>query len=1052
MMKYWMALLAMTGAVCFGQTAQISGEVRDTSGAGIGDATVTIANAQVGFSREVETDGHGRYALPLLPPGAYALKAEKTGFRILERTVLLRVDETAVVNLTLEPGEGSQRMQAPAKTVFGAAPTGAIKTVVDAQRTQETPLNGRDVLQLVALTPGAVKVTGSVQGNRGSLSHGSSVSVNGGRDSHTNYYVDGAEGTDFSVKGPSATPHPDAVQEMSVQSNSYSAAYGGGAGAVVNLVTRGGTNTLRGSLFEFFRNDVLDARNASALDKQSLRYNQFGFTLGGPVYLPKLFDGRDRTFFFVSYQGTRIHQGTPQSTVVPSLAERAGNFSALTAPLRDPDTKAPFPNKLLPASQLSPAALAFQNNLLPAANSGDKLFVFNQDRPQHSDFYQMRIDHALGSANRLSGRYTYQDSVQSNPTNLPITVRAKASGDHSFSLNDTHNLSASASNNFSASLLRVDFATMPAQVFTWNQIGVRVPRAAEEAVPAADLRVNSYFGRVWGGAQQDEPRSSLRVSDTFTWSRGRHQMRFGGSLQRQTYTVSEDELTDGAFAFQGRFSGDNYADFLLGRPSLFEQQTEKNNRFRRTSASFFVQDDIRVSRTLALNLGLRWEPYLPFREADDRMGGYVPGLVSSRFTEAPAGMVFSGDAGVPKGFLRTRWQMLSPRLGFAWTPSEESRTVLRGGYGIFYDQPRPIVLTELISPFQPWALNIKLNDVRSFDDPYAGRTAPFPYTAPSGTAASFALPLEAGAVDPGFRNGYVQQWNFSLQRQVVRRLVASVSYVASKGTALWVHSQENFAQYSPAATLQNIQERRPLACFRAIPSVLSAGNSSYQALQATLNRRFTGGLSVLAHYTFGKSIDNVSEENAGNIETPNPKNAGLNRARSDFDVRHRFVTSVIYELPFFRAQKGLFGKLAGGWQVSSVVTAQSGHPFSVLSGVPNSFSGTSGDRADLTGNPFTPAAGSWFNTAAFVVNAPGTWGNSGRNILTAPGLFDTDLSLSRTVAINERMKVQLRGEFFNLFNHTNPGQPNNTVSSPLFGAITTSAPARVAQIGLKVSF
>jgi hypothetical protein len=482
---------------------------------------------------------------------------------------------------------------------------------------------------------------------------------------------------------------------------------------------------------------------------------------------------------------------------------------------------------------------------------------------------------------------------------------------------------------------------------------------------------------------------------------------------------------------------------------------------RAQAINAFAQDEWKIRRNLSLTLGVRWEPFLPFTAGNNQLTTvFRPGQRSSIYTNAPAGLLYAGDPGVPTGGTPTDWMNFGPRLGFAWSPFGSTKTSVRGAYGIFYDTPRFHEISQYIgSP--PYSLQVTVNQPRSFSDPFAGQVNPFPYTPPQTdqerAAYRFVLPVTIGqSVPTSFPTPYVQQWNFNIQREIAGGLVFTGAYVGTKGTHLPIRVELNPAVYQAGATVANINSRRLYGSnFASITELQDVINSSYQALQLSLNKRFAHGFTVLANYTYSKSIDGISLE-TDSYNGQNPLNLRGDRGLSDFDVRQRFVGSFLYELP---SPKGSVSKWFGGWQINGILTAQTGTPVNVVSGTDRAFTGAGTQRPDVVGNPNLDTGRStdqllarYFNPAAFVLPAVGSYGNAGRNVLIAPGRWNLDSALFKRFPIREKMQLQFRWEFFNFFNHPNFGAPVANISSATVGRITSASAGRIMQLGLRLVF
>ncbi len=1052
--RLWIAA-SLTAAALFAQgSVTIYGTVTDKTGSVIPDAAVSIVQTETGQVRRITTNERGEYVATLLPIGNYSVTVEKPGFKKFVKTgIAVQVDENRQVPVVLEVGELTESVTVTAELVQVDTRTGTLREVVDSKRIVELPLNGRNTLQLQLLVPGAGAVAAPGQGQN------STISINGGRQNGNNYVLDGGDNHDPYFNSPSIFPPPDALEEFSIQTNSYSAEYGRNAGALMNAVTRSGSNQWRGSLFEFLRNEKLNARNFFANSVPPFKRNQFGGTFGGPVK-------RDKTFFFVSYQGTRDRSSpSAQTANVPSEAERRGNFSALARRLTDPaGTGLTFPNNVIPASRLSQPAQKFLERFVPLPNRADGLYSFASQEATDQDLYIGKGDHQLKDNNRLSARMLVQLSkFQELPGNLPNLFANIEYTNYNLAVTDTHIFSPTLLNNFVFTFNDIDrrqISVVPGNI-TWNDLGARFTRTfTAEGVPAAiSTNVQGRFNAFTRYPLQHF-RRNFELSERLNWNRGAHFLKLGASYRRSILDLQEYFQGDPALVFNGQISGDSAADFVLGRPFTVTQIAELVNQPRQNEWGVFVQDDWRASRKLTLNLGFRWDPFLPFKDTQNRFAQFRPGQQSTLYPTAPAGLVFPGDAGVPEGAMESRLKRFSPRIGFAFDPRGRGKVSFRGGYGIFWSQIRQQANNQP-SNTPPFSIRQIINVPPSLENPYAQAGNPWPFKPPQTPEERrnfrFLRPITMQPYDPDFTNAYMQQWNFNIQREVFGAWLATIAYVGSKGTHLFNQSERNPAIYRPGATAANTNARRIFAPdFGTISNQQSTGNSIYHSMQLSVNKRFSKGYSLLASYTWSKMIDDSSGDGS---TASNPFDYRNQRAVSDLDIPHRFVASFLYELPRLSG-KGLVQKLVlGGWNLNGITVIQSGRPFTVVSGRDNSFSGVGADRADLIGNPHLPTnrpraelINRYFNTDAFTFNAIGTFGNAGRNILRGPGDVTVDLGVFKNVPVTERHRVQFRAEAFNLLNRVNLGNPNANRSAAAFGRISSAGSPRVVQLALKYSF
>jgi outer membrane receptor protein involved in Fe transport len=1040
-------------------TGTILGTVADSSGALVPGAVVRVISQATGQQWEAASDTSGRFSFPRLPVGDYRLEATHTGFRqFVSEGVHLDSDQTRAANIVLELGQTTDSITVTGSVGLVETVGGALKHVVDAKRITELPLNGRNPLQLQLVLPGVVTSTGAV-----SLAQNTTISVNGARGNQNNYLLDGGDNNDPLTNSASVVPNPDALEEFSVLTNNYSAEYGRNTGAVVNAITKSGTNTFHGGLFEFVRNDAFDARNFFSLEQPKLRRNQFGGTLGGPVTLPHLYQGRNRTFFFFSFEGTRERRAnTFSSLTVPTPLERAGNFSQSARKPTDPQTRAAFPNNIIPAPRFDSAAVNFIKALVPDANTASGQFIFNT--PQNLDANQIlaRGDHQLSSRQRLTGRIFYEWESTYLTAGLPKLHSITYFHTYNVMLNHTWTITPNLLNTaqFTFGRILIERGPLPVEGdITYQSLGVKV----HSDTPQFAQNWRGSVSGFWNLNQDNTvniDRRTFQWTDQVSYTHGPHMIKFGGEIRLTQSDRVTANLTDPQFTFNGTFAVNPFADFLLGLPSAMSQGSLRQNEGRGRAFSLFLQDDWKIRSDFTLSLGLRYEPLFPLFDRGDQMSVFRPGQQSTLYPTAPRGLLYAGDPGVPRGGGPNDWNNLGPRIAFGWSPLGSNRTAVRGAYGIFYDTPDYYQLTAFANS-QPYSLQLQINQPFSFSDPYRGRVDPFPYKPPQTPEErrnfKYTLPATIGeSVDANLVNAYVQQWNFNIQQETVKQIVLTAGYVGSKGTRQPLQRELNPAIFNPTATLGNVDQRRIYAPdFVSIASYESIGSSTYNALQLSLNKRFSGHYTVLANYTYAKSLDNGSLDTLGGWQ--NPLDLRPEKGPSDYDVRKRFVASFLYQVhaPSGRAAKAILG----GWQVNGFFSAQSGTPFTVVSGTDRALAGSGSQRPNLVGNPYLdtgrPRAQllqQYFNPAAFALPPTGQYGNSGRNTIYGPGRYNLDSSIFRMFALRERLKLQFRFEVFNTLNHANLGGPVANIGAATVGRILSATEPRILQFGLKLVY
>jgi hypothetical protein len=1028
----------------------IYGSVQDGTGAVIPGAEITVTNIRTGNVRTTASNASGNYVVSQLPIGIYILRVQAQGFKTyIQDNIAVQVDENRLVNAVLELGSVSESVEVAAELVQVETRTGTLREVVDAKRIVELPLNGRNPLQLQYLVPGVGGIAGQGQAQN------QSVSINGSRANANNYQLDGGDNHDPYFNTPTVFPSPDALEEFSIQTNSYAADRGRNAGAFMSAVTKSGTNEFHGTLFHFLRNDKLNARNFFAREVPPFKRNQYGATFGGPIK-------RDRTFFFFSWQRTNERSAPGAVTsIVPTAEQRQGDFSNRVQPLRDP-LGGTFAGNIIPTNRLNAASQAFLSSMVPLPNGPAGLLSFVSQQSIDDDQYILKIDHRFSDSNQMYGRLLRNSNDFDEATgNLPDFLARINYENWSLVLNDTHIFSPTVVNTFTFSFTDIDRRQIPIVPGNqnWTDFGAGFTRTfTDDAASSIHTVVDGYFN-AFSRFPLNHFRQNYQFSNVLSWNKGAHFLKFGGDIRRSILDLQEFFRGDPWMRFRNTFTGDAGADLMLGRPTVYEQIAEAANQPRVYEMGFFVQDDWRVNRRLTLNLGLRWDPWFPFEDRLERFAQIRLGQQSTVFPSAPQGLVYPGDPGTTSSLQQTAWGNWGPRFGFAFDPTGTGKSSIRGGYGIFYSQVRQQANNQ-ISTNQPFSLKLTANDPEGgVDNPYLGFGNPFPFSPPSTPQEiadyQWVTPMAITQFNPNFRNARVQQWNLNLQRQFFDSWIGTVAYVGTKGNHLFMSNELNPAIFgAPGGSLN---ARRPLfPTFANISDQSSQASSIYHAMQLTMNKRFASGLTLLSNYTWSKLIDTASNDGQG---PANPFDIRNERGRSDFDRTHRFVSSFVYELPRMQGSNAFVRHVLGGWDVNGILTLVSGSPLSFGSGRDNSQSGVNSDRADLIGDPFLSTGRSrdetiarYFNTSAFAVNALGTFGNSGRNIMDSPGQATVDTGIFKNFLITENMRIQFRTEVFNTFNRVNLGNPNTNASAVAFGRITGAGAPRVVQFALKFMF
>ena len=1033
-------------------TANISGIVTDGTGAAVPGAIITATNMLTSFSRSTTTDDTGAYLLTNLPIGQYQVIAEKEGFRKYAQTgITLAVEQNARVNVALTVGSVTESVNVTAQVADVDTRSAVIGEVVDRTRIQELPLNGRNAMELAKVVPGIISVSAPpvVTNAR----NGPAIVAAGGRDTSNEFRFDGTSHKNLTQNTALNLPSPDALQEFRVQTSNFSAEYGRYSGAVFVAVTRSGANDFHGSAWEYLRNKALNARNFFSADKPDLKQNQFGFTFGGPAI-------RNRTFFFGSYQGMRIRETQLFATAIPPTeAERRGDFSSSTRRPNDPLTGQPFPNAQIPSSRFDPVAVKLLERYVPLPNSPDGRWISLVSRPTNGDQYLARVDHKFSSSNTANLRY-FRDTTEmffQSGNISPYAPNRRALTVTNWALQDTHTFSQSLLNELRLGVNRVDSKVFVVDDTQLSDLGANFPGVITPQLPT--IGVTGYFtlgtSDVFG-----EDGSIYQIGDTLRWVRGRHSLSLGGEFEITHMFNRGSSANQGVFSFDGSTTRNAFADFLIGKPISLDQASPYERLVRGYDWYAFVQDDIRVSRKLTVNLGLRYQFFRPYHNMYDRANTFHAGQKSTVVPTAPLGLVFPGDTGVSSGLVDADRNNFAPRIGLAWDTLGNGRLSIRAAYGLYYEDHRSDLWT-YPAVNQPFVIREFINNPFSLQDPYRGRVDPFPYIY-SASQAKFSFPMGLlTVIAPELTSPYVHQMNLSVEKALPSNMVVKAAYVGKLSHNLVRMVQKNPAVYIPGgSTTANTDSRRPLrpGVYSSVREIGGYSNAAYHSLQTSLTRRFSNGLTFMTSYTLGKFLDEYSAQNLG--QTPqDPYNWRGDRSRSDEDRRHVFNASFVYDLPFFRTPQGFLQKVIGGWSLSGLVSIVSGGPVNVLTGRDASLTGVGFDRPDLVGEPTRSHSSRhdmiqrFFDTAAFVENQPGRYGSAGRNLFSGPATNITNLALTKSFRISERFgSVQFRSEFFNAFNQVNFGQPEARLNNRNFGRILSAGDPRILQFALRYQF
>jgi hypothetical protein len=1036
-------------------TATIVGTIRDATGAVIAGASIGVRNTETNDVRTAQAGAEGEFTLPNLPAGIYEVTVRHTGFRtLIEKNLELQLEQVARLDLKLEVGGVAETIEVTATIPLLNTENAVKGEVMVAQEVVEMPLNGRDFNDLSFLTPNVVP---AAQGGAGSA-----LNINGARADNTNFIIDGFNDQNPKGAAAQARPNIDALQEFKMQTGNFSAEYGRLAGGVVNMVLKSGANAPHGTLFEFVRNYMFDARGFFDPEVAPLRRNQFGGLLSGPVWIPKVYNGRNRTFFLFSWESYR--NGTSDTTLarVPTLLERQGNFTQSGIVPKDPVGGANFPGAIVPASRFSPIALKAAAFYPQPNRAGVNNLLTTVPDTDHWDSFLMKFDERISNNDNVSYRYTKKYNRTTNPlagsdapsfgnnvkvhqclmgvtyTHMfsPVVINEGRLG---FSRTASHTRGFHAGHDYAADFGLTGVTTDPQLIgfprFTINGYAV----LGDTANTPVDFWVNNIQG-----------------GDTLTWVKGRHLFKFGGEVLRTQFFMPYNNQNRGVFAFQGKWTNQSYADFLLGLQDSSKRQVGTTpNYLLGTNYSFFAQDDWKVSSKLTISLGLRYEIPKPPLEKYGRLTNFIPDfgklvLADDRTLQGGIGytnadLVTTAKAlGIPQTLIYTRFGDLGPRVGFAWRPLGGNRSVVRGGYGIFYGtQLMNSVRNDLANVF-PFAIsqtvNRKANDVT-----YLTMANPFPIAANLVGTINNVAGFDLHAATP-----YTQNWNLTVEHEIGAGSALEIAYVGSKGT----HLSRKYNLNQPirsAALAPNFP--RPYPLVGTIDFYGFYVNSIYNAGTVSFRKRFTRGFFYRLNYTYAKSIDEGSQSSGnsdGGIGQPqNSLCLRCDRGRSDWDRGHVFTMNFSYEVPWRK------NVLVRGWQLTGTGRAYTGTPFTPQVSNINLDQGDA-NRPDriLKGTLANPTPDMWYNIAAFPPLPTGSFrfGNSGRNILDGPGFLEINLSVFKNFYFEKHGSLQFRWEVFNALNHANLNLPNVNVNEPTAGTIPTAGTPRLMQFGLRYRF
>ena len=1045
----FIALLAAGLTSAQVDTGAISGVVRDRSGALVPGAKVRIVQQGTNLGTELQTNNSGFYSAPALQPGRYEITVTKEGFEQEKSQPLdLRVQDRAEVNFQLEVGTTRSEITVSTAPPLLESQTSSLGQVIEQKTVTDLPLNGRDFIQLATLSAGTLPSTRTAERDN--------FISNGARAVQNSYLLDGIDnknrimGFDKS-SAQIVQPIIDAIEEFKVQTSTFSAEFGQAAGGVVNVTMKSGTNTFNGNLFEFFRNSDLDATPyfQPAGGKPLFIQNQFGATFGGPII-------RDRTFFFGSWQSSREENAAPQIGSVPTSAEHQGVFPFK---IIDPLTGKPAPNNTLPMNRWDPVAQGLFA-LYPSPNLAGLVnnFFYNPKETVSNDEYNLRIDHRLGSKDYVFGRISQSWGQNFLPNTLPAPANQQGFVDltqRQMMVSETHTFSPNKLNEF-----RLGF------VYSLNNQDVLGPRLFDQygikgaldepkikGLPTFTITGFSNLGTTNPGSTpipatgsgnfpSEKSGKLWQLLDNFSWVHDRHSIKFGIDFERVTMFVYATNSARPSYTFNGTYTGSGLADFLLGYVYSASTSQQQLDTIQQYIYNGYLQDDWKATAKLTLNIGLRYELPKPFVEAHDRQSNFV--LDSGPCYLQIITVAEDSRCGVGRALTRTDYNNFAPRIGLAYQATD--KIVVRSGFGVFYGRDEDLGIQRRLPNNPPFVTSATFPGSQT--TPAFLLQNGFPANAlslASGSATLNSFPLN-------FPIPYVLQWNINVERQLGGNFIAQLGYTGSEAHKLPIVVNVN----QPLPGTGNLNARRPYQGFGDIDVYAPLDNSTYNALIAKLERRFSSGLSLLASYTYGHSIDGGGNANDNNDPGPqDARNLSAQKGSSNFDIRHRFVVSGFYQLPFGRSS-GFLSRLIRNWQLTGIFSAQTGQPFTpTLTTDPSGTNTTAHPNRISDGNlpPAQRVPTHWFDTSAFTIPTCVCFGNSGRDILFGPGLIDLDLGVIRDFNFTERLRLQVRAESFNLMNHPNFGLPNMKIGDPQVGIITTViSPERQNQLALKLYF
>ena len=1054
-------------------TAGVFGVVQDSTGAVIPNAKIGLRNLGTQRTWQTQSDEAGNFSVTLLPIGTYEVTAEVSGFKKAVVTdVTLRVNENRRIVFNMELGQTAEQVTVQATAVAVDVATGTTSQLIDGHDMVRIPSRGRNVQPFALLMPGVISTTPSDR-------RANNSSVNGIRPTHNAWLIDGGYNIDTGGNwGSPLAPNIETVSEFRAIRGNYSAEFGTGGGSQFNVITKSGSNDLHGSVYYFHRNDAFNAKSMFVPTKEPFKGHDFGFSVGGPVYIPGIYNGKNKTFFFalIGYIKERRQQRFLQ--ILPELAYRTGDFSALSRQLFDPTTGQPFPGNIIPSNRIDRNAAAYVK-MYPALNFRDSLgrnWIGRGARKDDTDEKNFRIDHHFNDSHRVMWRYTPEFRLSNYLVDpgFDFLRREDRTPARNMAVNYNAALRPNLLNDFNLVRSHNRIMQFPPDVSpaTW---GINIPQLFddnEQTYPLQSLNLSAVpqkvptFGLVgYAGIAPSAPWSNYQtiyeVKDNLTWIKGQHTIKTGISYAYEIKFEPTNTNVFGGFSFDGRATGpqggvgDSFADFLLGRAASYnETDTVAFNDNRRNAFETYIDDSWKATRQLTLNLGLRYSYFPPAHEPDDRFRVFVPSaydpakavrVESNGRIPRGTGDRFNGLVN-PKDYWRTSKKNFAPRFSFAYDLFGQGRTALRGGWGMFYSR-------EILGAFILMSGNPPFSELLTVENTLLSNPG-------GGTARNYDLPITLGSIDTNQLTPYTQQWNMNIQHSLSGTMVLEVGYSGSR--AIHMMRTQDINQPLPSEAIArgtvNANAVRPYKGWGVINHREQSYMSNYHGLQMGLTRSFSRGLMAQAAYTWSKAIDNADFTGGIYGFVPNTRDSSGERGPANFDATHNFVASYLWDVPFLKNSSHFIGRILGGWQYSGVVTLQTGLPLSPELGRDIAGVGSSArQRPEAIRSPYIPrgqrTADRWFDASAYVQPAFGTFSSVSRNILRAPGTNTFDMSLAKIVRLGEGRQIELRGDAFNVFNNTQYSGVGSSFFTPsTFGRVTSTRNERSLMVGARIHF